>query len=254
MSDNLLPHAFFTVRIKPDIASHPFVRKRVIPALEKTHVKRVALLKQKYKRRLSTAKLAEAELYSKVWYAIINEMVTHYSTLLGKDRGLTFGLFSGGAHQFMVWDNHHKSLYPTDNFDFNLPFSDDPDSSLFEEDNQVFLRGKLATAFRDGQRYSVLKIYFYVVDTAEKRDPGATTISKNVGILCEIPFFFLRSDRYETLQDEGTTNQLLELFELKREDNDFSPPDFIPTDELGEMYGASSWIEIGNDYASVNIR
>jgi hypothetical protein len=256
MSDNIVPNAFFTIRLKQTVASHPFIRKRVIPALEKTHTKQVALLKQKYKKRFVNAKpkLSEAELSNWVWSAVLNDIVTHYATLQGKDRYLSFGLFSGGAHQFIVWDNYSKALYPTDNFSFDLPFSSDPDVGLFEEDDQVFLRGKLATAFRDGERYSVLKIYFYVVDTSEKREPGATTISSNVGILCEIPYFFLRSDRYETLQDTETTNKLLEMFELKRDDNNFEPLDFIPTDELGESYGISTWLEIGNDYAGVTIR
>jgi hypothetical protein len=254
MSDNLIPHAFFTFRLKPDIAKHPFVRKRVIPALEKTHAKQLALLKQKYKKRLANAKLSEGELTTRVWSLALNDIVVHYCNLQGKDRYLSFGLFSGGAHQFIVWDNYSKALYPTDNFSFDLPFSNDPDVGLFEENNQVFLRGKLATTFRDGERYSVLKIYFYVVDKSEKREPGETTISSNVGILCEIPYFFLRSDRYETLQDTETTNKLLEMFELKRDDNNFEPLDFIPTDELGESYGISTWLEIGNDYAGVTIR
>ena len=256
MADYLTSHAFFSIRLKQDVAKHPFVRKRVIPALEITHTKQVATLKQKYKKRLASVKTTETELDNRVWFGILNDMVTHYSSLLGKDRGLAFGLLSGGAHQFIIWDNHQKALYPNDNFSFDLPFSNDPDVGLFEEDNQVFLRGKLSTAIRNGQRYSVLRIYFYVVDTSEKRDPGETAISKNVGILCEVPFFFLRSDRYETLQDENATNQLLELFELKKDDTDYSPPDFIPTDELGEMIGGvgPAWIEIGTDYAGVNIR
>ncbi len=254
MTDSLIPHAFFTIRLKSDIAKHPFVRKQVIPALEKTHAKQVATLKLKYKKRLTNAKLGESELNDKVWSLVLNDIVIHYSNLLGKDRGLSFGLFGGGAHHFMVWDNHHKSLYPTNDFSFNLPIGNESEYSTLEENGDVFLRGKLATAIRDGERYSVLKIYFYVIDNSEKRDPGETTVSRNVGILCEIPFFFLRNDRYETLQDENTTSQLLELFELKKDDTDYSPPDFIPTDELGESYGYSSWLEIGNDYAGVAIR
>ncbi len=256
MADYLTPHAFFSIRLKLDIGNHPFVRKRVIPALERTHAKQVATLKQKYKKRFASLYSTESELDNRIWFGILHDLVTHYSSLQGKDRDLAFGLLSGGAHQFMVWDNHQKSLYPTDNFSFELPFSNDPDVGLFEEDDQVFLRGKLSSATREGQRYSVLRIYFYVVDTSEKRDPGETVISKNVGILCEIPFFFLRSDRYETLQDNSTTNKLLELFELKKDDTDYSPPDFTPTDELGEMIGGvgATWIEIGTDYAGVTIR
>jgi hypothetical protein len=253
MPDYLVPHAFFSIHLEENIAKHPFVRKRVIPALEKTHTKQVSILKQKYKKRLSNAKLSDTELNNKIWYFVLNEMIIHYSNLLGKDRGLTFGLFGGGAHNFIVWDNHHKSLYPTNDFSFNLPFSTESEYTTFEDNDEVFFRGKLATAYRDGERYSVLKIYFYVVDNSEKRDPGETTVSGNVGILCEVPFFFLRNDRYETFQDHDTTNQLLELFELKKDDTDYSPPDFIPTDEIGESYGSSSWLEIGNDYAGVNI-
>ena len=254
MSNVLVPDALFSIRVNNKIYKHPFVQKRVVPALEKTHTKQIALLKQKYKKRFANnSQIAASELDTWIWFGIINEMVSHYVTVKGKDRGLSFFLFSGGAYQHVVWDNLNKSFYPTNNFSFDLPFSNDPDVSLFEEDNQVSLRGKVATAYRDGQRYSVLKIYFYVGDTSEKRDPGSTSISKNVGILAEIPYFFIRSDRYDTFQDTDTTDQLLSLFELKKDDRDFSPPDFIPTDELGEMYHNTMSIDIGNDYVGVYV-
>jgi len=253
--ENLVADAFFNIRIKSDIYKHPFVKKRVIPALEKTHAKQVTLLKQKYKKRLANSKLTAAELDEHIWYGILLDLLRHYTTLSGKDRGLSFGLFSGGAFQHIIWDNNKKALYPANNFEFDIPFSKDPNIGIFAEDNEIFFRGKLATAYREGERFSVLKIYFYISDNSEKRDVGATTISKNVGILCEVPSIFLRSDRYLTLQNTQLTNQLLELFELEK-DKDFTQPDldFIPTDELGEMYNTATGFDIGNKYAGVYIQ
>jgi len=252
---NLVEDSFFSIRLKSNIYHHPFVQKRVIPALEKTHPKQISLLKAKYKKRYINSNIKGEELEEHIWYGIFIDLLKHYTTLAGADRGLYFGLFSGGASQHIVWDNLKKNLYPTDNFDFDIPFSKDPNISSFAENNEVFFRGKIATSYRDGARYSVLKIYFYVQDNHEKRDVGDTTISTNVGILCEIPYFFLRSDRYKTFQDENATNALLELFELEK-DKDIRPfdLDFIPTDELGEMYHNSTGTDIGNEYAGVYIQ
>lgn len=246
MSDNLIPEAAFNIRIKDGLQKHPFVRKRVIPALEKTHAKQITLLKQKYK--------SEREDF--IWFHIFRDLVKHYTTLLGKDRGLSFFLLRGGAFQHVVWDNLNKALYSDDSFSFDLPLHNNPGGGVLDEDNQVSLRGKLSTAIRNGERYAVLKIYFYVHDSKIEfaRQPGDTTVSKNVGLLCEVPYFFLRSDRYNTFQDTDITNKLLDMFELKKEDPGNMDLDFIPTNELGESYGSSFGTEIGNDCVGVYIR
>ncbi len=254
MADQLIPNAFFGIGLKSGIAQHPFVKERVIPALQKTHAKQISVLSQA--RRKQMVGLSGTELENRVWFAVLNDMYKHYATLNGQDRFLDFCLFSGGADRFIVWDNYNKRLDPSNGFSFRLYFSDDQSCGVgYDKDGTVSLRGKLSTTIRDGQKYSVLRVYFYVEDHTEKRDPGATSISKNVGLLCEVPYFFLRHDRYETLQDKDTTNILLEMFELKLEDNNFSPPDFIPTDELGDSTydGSRSYFEVENDYASVRI-
>lgn len=251
----LTPNAFFSVVIShADIASHPFVRRRVIPALEKTHPKQLGLLQQKYRKRWTDQKLSSAEFETRVWSVVLYDIVNHYTHRQGDDRSLSFGMFSGGD-TYYVWDNLLKNFYPTDDFSFNLPLSKDSFSGgLYGNDGKVFLRGKLSTTIRNGERFSVFRVYFFVSDSSEDREPGATTISANVGILCEVPYFFLRSDRYNTFQDTTTTNRLLEMFELEKKQDDYMPPDFIPTDELGDMITSTSPIQIGNKYVSLWIR
>ena len=250
-TDNLVPQSFFSVSISNEnIQHHPFVKRRVIPALEKTHAPQISALKLKYRKRMARSKLSPSELEDKAWGFVIWELVNHYLQLQGTDRMLRFGLLAGGGHTYIIWDNHQKSLYASNEFRFSVLLANKDEG--FEDDDDVSLRGKLSFAVRDGKRYPVLKIYFYVHQMLDGRQADATDPSPNVGLLCELPYFFIRHDHYETLNNAAATENFLELFELTKEDNDLEI-DFIPTDELGEMAYYDRFVRIGNKYVTITI-
>lgn len=252
----LTPHAFFNiVPSYKGLALHPFVRQRVIPALEKTHPREMSMFKQKYMRNIVNAKLSSLEKQSRVYSLAIWEMMNLSIKHRGADRGLSFGLFSGGAYRYYVWDNLSKNFYPSQGFEFDLPLAYKPEPLDRPHDGEVHFKGKLSSATRGGGSYLALRLYFHVGDEKERRDPGETRQSENVGIVCEVPYFFLRSDRYETFQNQEVMQRLLETFGLREERMDMDL-DFIPTDELGEstFLSESPATVIGNDYMTVYIR
>jgi hypothetical protein len=253
MSDNIVSHAFFSVSIGKDVYQHPFVRDRVIPALKETHKTEILSIVRRNKPFITGMNKPKEELENLLWFNVLSEVIRDSIKKFGDDRGLGFGLLGGGASNYLIWDNLYKNLYPSFDFSFSLPLLTDDKNHYGYNDGTVYLRGAQSTAYRNGQRISVIRIYFYH-DIHEKRDVGAETISTNVGLLCEVPFFFLRSDRYETFADEDATNNLLDLFELTKSNLFDSPLDFIPTNELGDMTHDASPVVIGNNFASLNIR
>ena len=155
-----------------------------------------------------------------------------------------------------MWNGIFHSLYPCEKFSFSIPLLSSNHNNYFsDEDGEVYLRGSHSTANREGVAYSVIRIYMYVHDSSEQREVGATTISANVGLLCEIPYFFIRSDRYETFANKAVTTNLFNLFGIK-EDNLFSNYDFdfTPTDELGDIINPWQHLAIGNEFVTFHIK
>jgi hypothetical protein len=254
MQDNIMLQSFFSININSNnIHHHPFVINRIIPALEKAHPKSIAALKQKVKKKLTTNGCSSDKIADLLWGQVLTEAISLTIKKLGEDRNLSFGLMTTSDGQTLVWDRLFKSLYSCDSFSFSIPLLRSNYVDYFgDEDGAVYLRGSHSTANRNGQSYSVIRIYFYIHDVKEHREPGEKKISENVGLLCELPYFFVRSDRYETFSDSEVTNKLLDLFELKKPDNDLFL-DFIPTNELGDMTSGRQWVEIGNDFVTFNI-
>jgi hypothetical protein len=250
--DDLEPNTFFSIVVHYEaIAKDSFVRKAVIPELRRllgdsAYRSELAMLKKN--KHLSSK--PDHELRELAWGLVISHLIEKAVKTHSNTGSLRFGLLgtAPSLNQALLWDEASKSLskMPESGTDlFSLSLVDE--SATYYLFDDVKLKGRFVLSENGDGKTLVLKVYFYT--------PGIHGKDvQQVGILCELPYPFLRADRDALLARKAEADQLLDEFALKF-NKYYEGHDDWYEDELGEtqMSGGNMQIAIGNDLVSIYV-
>ena len=241
-------HVNISINYMKPLFNHPFFKNEVIPHLKK-HIpeKEIAIVRKSLKKK--GWKMSDEELEE-------HALMTFFEKQTGKELWkifqFSFVIFNAGSrNNEIVWNNYEKGFQEKAEFEVLLFEPENTEKSGWRKDGSVFLKGGWVTEKRDEERYSVFKVYLYIYDYNHKLEMPWEFNPKNykVGLLAEIPYQFLRYDRWDIYNNKQYSEKLLTIFNIKKLENMHEPGGPGVANEIGkEGLTSQPGFTVGNEY------